>query len=429
MPLRPEQEYSEYTNQYINWNGLLEELKACINAVGGTSVVNSSQYEDSWRGVQLALSQLRSQLITYSNQVNTNIGLAQALLSQKGQALGIASLDINKKLPIEQLPDITYGKLLPERIFPQWTNITLVNGWTFFGAPYATPQYVRIGNIVSIKGLITKLGGAPSVGELIANIPVTCADTETRVYTSFGFSASNAVVSNFFMGLDGSISYGTGNYVGGANSYFVLETTFAVKTKFATFFGDSITFGSGASSNANRWSTKLAIALGFTEDNQGIGATVLQNSAPVLANNGQDTFTTRILQRYPSRVYILYGLNDSRYNGVNFSVANFKAALTQVVQNCLNLGGLGVRDIYIGSPPYTSPAFYGSYAPFNAGSTEKHLAYRDATREVSTAFGIQWVDIYQGMKDAGGDALMSADGVHPNDAGHQVIANLFAALK
>lgn len=429
MPLRPEQEYSEYTNQYINWNGLLEELKACINAVGGANVVNSSQYEDSWRGVQLALSQLRSQLLVFNSQISTNIGAAQALLAQRGQANGLASLDANKKLPVDQLPDITYGKLLPERIFPQWTNITLVNGWTYFGAPYATPQYVRVGNIVSIKGLITKLSGAPAVGEKIADIPVTCADTETRVYTSFGYSAGNSAVSNFFMELNGSISFGIGDYVGGSPSYFDLEATFAVKTKYATFFGDSITFGAGASSSANRWSTKLAIALGLSEDNQGISGTVLQNSAPILANNGQDTYTPRILQRYPSRVYILYGLNDSRYNGASFSVANFKTALTQVVQNCLNLGGLGVRDIYIGSPPYTNPAFYNSYAPFNAGSTEKHLAYRDASREVASTFGTQWVDVYQGMKDAGGDALMSADGVHPNDAGHQVIANLFAALK
>lgn len=104
--LRPEQEYSEYTDRYINWNGLIEELKACINAVGGAAVVNRTQYEDSWRGVQLGLSQLRAQLQQFADSVNTNIGAAQALSSQKGLANGIASLDSIAKLTASQLPAI-----------------------------------------------------------------------------------------------------------------------------------------------------------------------------------------------------------------------------------------------------------------------------------------------------------------------------------
>lgn len=102
--LRPDQEYSEYTDRYINWNGLIEELKACINAVGGAAVVNRTQYEDSWRGVQLGLSQLRAQLQQFADSVNTNIGAAQSLASQKGIANGIASLDGNVKLTASQLP-------------------------------------------------------------------------------------------------------------------------------------------------------------------------------------------------------------------------------------------------------------------------------------------------------------------------------------
>lgn len=104
--LRPDQEYSEYTDRYINWNGLIEELKACINAVGGAAVVNRTQYEDSWRGVQLGLSQLRAQLQQFADSVNTNIGAAQALSSQKGLANGIASLDSIAKLTASQLPAI-----------------------------------------------------------------------------------------------------------------------------------------------------------------------------------------------------------------------------------------------------------------------------------------------------------------------------------
>jgi lysophospholipase L1-like esterase len=426
--LRPEQEYSEYTNQYINWNGLIEELKACINAVGGTAVVNQSQYEDSWRGLQLALSQLRSQLQTFTEIVNVNIGAAQSLTNEKGQPLGIATLDINRKLLTEQLPDITYGKLYPRVLAPQWSNIAFVNGWSNFGNGYETAQYMRIGNIVCIKGLITK-ATAPANGEVIGTIPVTCADAEFKVLPSFSYSNSVLAITSFFIQPNGSILYaGFNNYVGGAGSYFGLSNTFLTRKDFALFFGDSITLGLGATSNANRYSTKLAAAIALNEDNQGISGTVLQNSAPVLANNGQDTFSVRVVERYAKRVYILYGLNDLRFNGASFSVANFKNSLSQVVSSLLNNGGFAVRDIYIGSPPYMNPAFYNSYSPFDAGSTSKHLSYRDASREVASMYGINWVDIYQGMLNNGGNSLISADGIHPNNAGHQVIADLFASV-
>lgn len=58
-PLRPQEEYSEYTDQYVNWNSLINELKGCINAAGAVNVTTRAQYEDNWRGANKAIADLR----------------------------------------------------------------------------------------------------------------------------------------------------------------------------------------------------------------------------------------------------------------------------------------------------------------------------------------------------------------------------------
>jgi lysophospholipase L1-like esterase len=188
----------------------------------------------------------------------------------------------------------------------------------------------------------------------------------------------------------------------------------------AVFFGDSITEGAGASHPALRWSTLLSKEKGLCEDNQGIGATVLQNSYPRLANNGRDRYINDVVRHHPEEVYILYGLNDLRYSGKSFSVEEYKSDLREVVQGLL-MAGISPANITIGSPPYIKPSAYQIYPEFNSGTTNKHRIYRDAAKSVAKEFRVRWADVYQDMISTGGDALISPDKVHPNDRGHQVI--------
>jgi lysophospholipase L1-like esterase len=55
-------------------------------------------------------------------------------------------------------------------------------------------------------------------------------------------------------------------------------------------------------------------------------------------------------------------------------------------------------------------------------------AYRNAVSAVATATGTKYADVYQYMVDNGGDTLIGADGVHPNDAGHAAIAAAFLSV-
>jgi len=200
-------------------------------------------------------------------------------------------------------------------------------------------------------------------------------------------------------------------------------------------FGDSITFGTGASSENTRWLN--LVNAGLTIDHQiinsGVSGTSLQNTVQntvssiggAAANNGRDTVASRVTAYTPDRVFILYGLNDLRLNDVAFTAAAFETDLGEVV-DAIVTAGTAADDIVIGSPPYISD--YAAGSPYNGGDSTKHDAYRDACAAVALAKGTRYVDVYQYMIDNGGASLISGDGIHPNDAGHAAIKTAFLSV-
>lgn len=208
---------------------------------------------------------------------------------------------------------------------------------------------------------------------------------------------------------------------------------------FPMFFGDSVTSGTGASDAAHRWVNLVAAAQGWGAfANAGISGTVLQNTTQnsvttiggAAANNGRDTYITRLRNNLPQYVIILYGLNDLRLDDVAFTAANYENDLGEIVDG-LVADGMSADNIVIGSPPYIDPTYYAHapYAPFDGGSTSLHEDYVAAAAAVATAKGTRYADVYQAMLDNGDDSLIYTDGVHPNDAGHDVIADaIIAAL-
>lgn len=197
-------------------------------------------------------------------------------------------------------------------------------------------------------------------------------------------------------------------------------------------FGDSITAGSMASDAAHHWTNLVAAAKGYSLTNAGLGATVLQNTVQTTVDtigaaadsNGRDRYVNDVLGACPDVVCILYGLNDLRLNDAAFSAANFQTDLGEIVDG-LTARGIAAQSIVIGSPPYIPAASYALYPPYDGGSTVEHAAYVAACAAVAAAKGTRYIDVYQWMIDHGGDALVHADGIHPNDAGHAAIADAF----
>lgn len=196
-------------------------------------------------------------------------------------------------------------------------------------------------------------------------------------------------------------------------------------------FGDSITAGGRASDTAHAWPSLVASSLSKTPVIAAIGGTVLQNTVQnsiltigaAAVNNGRDTYVSRLLAYSPSPICILYGLNDLRLNDVTFTADLFENDLSEIIDGLVANGFLA-SNIVIGSPPYMDT--YDSYgAPWDGGSSVKHAVYVAKCAAVATAKSTKYADVYQAMADNGGAALLDGDQVHPNDAGHAVIAAAF----
>lgn len=302
---------------------------------------------------------------------------------------------------------------------PDFVDIPLLNGWENFNPVYESAQYRRMpSGIIELKGLIKRIGN-PAPAEILGLLPTSCSPKLLqRAFTSYSYDGSVNGAAGFFLTTLGQLLYASGG-----KEYFLLNAMFFAESHTALFFGDSITIGLGLPDNSKKWSTQVAQKLGMTEDNQGISGTVLQGSQPILVDNGKGRYKKAITNRFPQRVFILYGTNDMRYNAATFTAKAFEADLDLIIKDTLAAGVPG-SEVVIGSPPYMNPAFYTepSYAPCNAGSDEKVKQYRDATRRVAQKYKTRWADVYEFMRTRGGNQLMLSDGVHPNEAGHTVIA-------
>lgn len=195
---------------------------------------------------------------------------------------------------------------------------------------------------------------------------------------------------------------------------------------FASFVGegDSITFGLNSSSNPQRWTSLLAAAWGASELNKGISGTVLQNSnydnSQPRTNNGRDRFIADMTGTNKRALGIIaFGTNDARFLAYpsTFNVSAYANDMGEMISG-LMVNGYAPAEILV-LPPYWLP----DNANFGSGGTRTtYETYVTAAKNVAREYGVAFVNIYTYMRDNGGSALISNDDLHPNDAGHAVIA-------
>lgn len=202
----------------------------------------------------------------------------------------------------------------------------------------------------------------------------------------------------------------------------------------AVFFGDSITYGVGASSEALTWRYRVASAKGWTGVNSGWSGTFLQNTVQntvatigaAADSNGRDSYISRINGHDAKFVTILYGTNDILFSDAAYTAALYQNDLSEIVAGVISLG-IYKHNIIIGSPPYMT-GYTTSSSPYNAGSALKHAQYVAAAAAVAAARDTKYIDVYAWMAANGADSLLDPDGVHPNDWGHQEIADAFLSV-
>jgi lysophospholipase L1-like esterase len=201
-------------------------------------------------------------------------------------------------------------------------------------------------------------------------------------------------------------------------------------------FGDSITAGTAASVPERRWANLLAARLGVARlDNRGISGTVLQGSpdagGSARANNGLGRYASDLLGNGRADVVaILYGFNDARYTAAPATLnhAGFSRDFGALLEG-LVAAGFGRDAICLGSPPHIPDAGFAVDAGngFGGQTRGEFQRYVRTVELLARAAGTFYAAVNEAMAAHGGDALVSPDHVHPNDAGHAIIAAAFAA--
>ena len=198
-------------------------------------------------------------------------------------------------------------------------------------------------------------------------------------------------------------------------------------------FGDSITAGSAASAPECRWANLLAAELGAQLRNKGVSGTVMQHSimhtgAP-RPGNGRDRYEADLLgDDRADVVAILYGFNDARYvlSPSTFGHDNFVRDYREVLAGLFG-GGYAPDAICLGSPPRLPDAGFAvgteGFAGQSRAEFQRHVR---AVEVIARDAGTYYAPVNEMMAAEGGDALLSPDHVHPNDAGHAKIAEAFA---
>lgn len=161
-----------------------------------------------------------------------------------------------------------------------------------------------------------------------------------------------------------------------------------------TAYGDSITAGWGASTPARSYAALVAAALGRALDTRAIGGSTIAQQLAALQPPGAGP------------VILLAGTNDMR---AGTPLAEYRAALADMVAR--------LPGVWVAGPLSMTPAGYAAYGPaWSHGSDAAVAAYRAATAELA---GARYVPV------AYDPANVDPDLVHPNDAGHQQIADAF----
>jgi lysophospholipase L1-like esterase len=205
------------------------------------------------------------------------------------------------------------------------------------------------------------------------------------------------------------------------------------KARSLKTFGDSITQALHIADPADRWSNRLATALGASLDNHGLSGTVMQHSPDASgaprANNGRDRYERDLLAGPRADVIaILYGSNDARYTAAPATLnrGGFVRDYRDVLAGLL-AAGYAPDAIVIGSPPRLPDAGFGVGADdgFAGQSRDEFARYTGTIRDLAAGTGTYYAPVSEEMGED--DSLILPDHVHPNPAGHARIASIFAS--
>lgn len=186
--------------------------------------------------------------------------------------------------------------------------------------------------------------------------------------------------------------------------------------------GDSITYGIGADSLSTAWPHKLKDyldsrnggSLTSSITNYGLSGSVSSNVLGRIANE--------VTTATPDLVTIDIGLNDLRRGDLRskgtVSIDTYRSNLRQII-DAVSPGNS--RSLLLGNIPFMTNWTYTGF-DWAAGNEAKRAVWNKVVRDVANEKGVILIDVSTAMNAS---TSLLADGIHPNQAGHDLIGTTF----
>ena len=190
-------------------------------------------------------------------------------------------------------------------------------------------------------------------------------------------------------------------------------------------FGDSVTFGMSASSPERCWASLTVQMLeqwkgGSMELlNKGVSASILCRETPAyeFAANpcGLERLERDVISQKPDLLLIAYGLNDSRGGTSPLVFRRDYQRMIDEIRKEIN-PAIVCLNLY-----YMHRKFYKDCEHWDKSDYQLTEEYNLMIRQLAEQNGLWYADVYAAQQ--GVDWLVCPDHCHPNDLGHQLIAN------
>jgi lysophospholipase L1-like esterase len=205
----------------------------------------------------------------------------------------------------------------------------------------------------------------------------------------------------------------------GSLVYLSQESVAPKSDQTAVFLGDSYTEGTGASSPSNGYVRYAGEVAGLNAKPAAQGGTgiVADNGGAIGAQKFDDRLATTVFPYDPDVVVIAGGLNDERLiDDGKLTLAQYRAEYDKLIADIR--GGLPKAKIVV----------LGPFCPESPTSrpTRTILDIRDANKAAAQKARVPFIDVFY-LNDENKAIYISADGNHPNDAGHEYLGEKLGA--
>lgn len=184
------------------------------------------------------------------------------------------------------------------------------------------------------------------------------------------------------------------------------------KSLVVVAFGDSITA-------ADKWQKHIEKAYGIDIINAGIGGDT--------TNTAKSRFKSAVLNRRPDVVFISLGVNDCAIDMERYvDLDTYKANMEYFIDECQKAGARVIVNVPtpVVDEQYLTRHKSEPFEPYG-GPNGIVTVYADAARELAKEKGVVYADLnayFQSLD--GGYAKYFPDGVHPNDTGYKMYADV-----